>query len=336
VLVGGAPGDPATRLFVVEQYGAIQILESGAALSEPFLDVSDLVSTIGEQGLLGLAFHPGYAQNGRFFVNYTNHDGDTVVAEYKRSSDPNKADPTPVKTLLTIDQPYPNHNGGNVVFGPDGFLYIGMGDGGLADDPNGNGQDPDSKLGKMLRIDVDNYPAAPPGNVPGGDPDVWDLGMRNPWRWSFDACTGDLYIGDVGQDAWEEIDVEPAGEGNKNYGWDVMEGTHCHEPSSGCDQTGLTMPVIEYPHGADCSVTGGFVYRGAAIPNLVGTYFYGDYCTGNIWTFKWKDGAISEQADLTSDLESAGTTISSFGQDTAGELYVCDHEGGHVYRIDAE
>jgi glucose/arabinose dehydrogenase len=339
IFAGSAPDDD-TRLFVIEQPGRIRVVKSGTLLDEAFLDVSALVSCCGEQGLLGVAFHPDYAQNGRFFIDYTNTDGDTVVAEYARSAnDPDKAAPAEVKQLFTVGQPFANHNGGNLVFGPDGLLYIGMGDGGSGGDPMGNGQNISVPLGKLLRIDVDTYPTPPPNNLPGGDPRVWDYGLRNPWRFSFDRCTGDLYIGDVGQNAWEEIDVEPAGQGHKNYGWNVTEGTHCYEPMSGCDTSGITLPVAEYPHeNGECSVTGGFVYRGTKIPNLVGTYLYGDYCSGRIRTLTWKDGAVTSQGDLTDDLDSQAQVgfLSSFGQDAAGELYVLSHGKGTVFRIDTE
>jgi len=335
LFVTAAPGD-TDRLYVVEQHGTIRVLRDGALA--PFLDITSLVGCCDERGLLGLAFHPGYARNGRFFVNYTDKGGDTVIAEYARSNDdPGIAAPEATKVVLGVAQPFANHNGGMIAFGPDGYLYIGMGDGGSAHDPMGNGQNPLVKLGKMLRVDVDTYPAPPAGNLPGADPDVWDYGLRNPWRFSFDRCTGDLYIGDVGQDAWEEIDVEPAESGHRNYGWDRMEASHCHEPSRNCDSAGLTLPVVEYGHGPSCSVTGGYVYRGARIPNLVGAYLYADYCSGKIWYLKLSDGVVTATGELTTDLLGGRTEwpISSFGEDGSGELYVVVYDGA-VYRIDAE
>ncbi len=336
LFVTSAPGDPG-RLYVVEQRGRIQIVEGGVVLPEPFLDYTDRVSCCGERGLLGLAFHPDYASNGRFFVNYTNRDGDTEVVELRRSSDPLVASPEPVRVFFTIDQPFANHNGGMLAFGPDKLLYVGTGDGGRAGDPRDNAQNPASKLGKILRIDVDRHPEPPPGNLPGADPDVWSLGWRNPWRFSFDRATGDLYVGDVGQNALEEIDVEPAGEGGRNYGWPIMEGTRCFDPPSGCDTSGLTLPVLDYGRDAGCSVTGGYVYRGSAIPGLVGRYLYGDYCSNRVWTFRWQDGVVSEHVELTDDLESTERIegLTSFGEDAAGEFYLVS-QGGAVYRIEAE
>ena len=336
VLAKSAPGDD--RLFIVEQGGTVRILDNGTLLDPPFLDVSGIINAGGEQGLLGLAFHPSYATTGRFFVHYSAQgDGHTVIAEYVRSADPNVADPTPVAIVLEQDQPEGNHNGGSIEFGKDGMLYIFLGDGGGGGDNHGtigNGQDLTTKLGKVLRIDVTTLPyQSPAGNLVGGAPEIWDYGVRNPWRDSFDPCTGDLYIGDVGQGSWEEVDVEPQGMGNQNYGWRRMEGTHCYEQN--CDMTGITLPVVEYDHGQGCSVTGGYVYRGAAIPGLRGTYFYGDYCQGRIWTFFYAGGQATQQAEVTDDLQSAGISISSFGQDNDGEVYVVDH-GGAVYKIEAE
>lgn len=337
VLITGAPGD-TQRLYIVEQKGTIRILEGGQVKAQPFLDLTALTSPSGERGLLGLAFHPQYGQNGRFWVNYTDLSGDTVVAEYRRSDgDPELADPGPVKMLLNVAQPFGNHNGGMVAFGPDGYLYVGMGDGGSGGDPQGHGQDPSSQLGAMLRLDVDNHPTPPPGNYPGADLYVWDIGLRNPWRFSFDRATGDLYIGDVGQGQWEEIHVEPQGQGNRNYGWNVMEGNHCYEPPTQCDTTGLTLPVDEYDHGSGCSVTGGYVYRGQAIDCLDGWYLYGDYCSNRVWAFRWTGASITGKVEITADLDPGGvlSNISSFGEDESGELYVVSL-GGTVHRIDAD
>lgn len=343
VYLTGAPGD-ANRLFVLEQNGRIRVIQNGALLPTPFLDISDVVQQVSfngdERGLLGLAFHPEYDQNGRFFVHYTDKAIDHgVVVEFHATPGADAADPQPVKTIYAVNATqYGNHNGGQLAFGQDGFLYIGFGDGGQSNDPDGNGQDINSELGKILRIDPDTYPTPVPGNLSPGNPHIWDYGLRNPWRFSFDRCNGDLYIGDVGQGAREEVDVEPSGQGLKNYGWDVTEGSLCHEPPSGCDMTGITPPTVEYSHDfGDCSVTGGYVYRGSQIPNLVGTYFYGDYCSRRVWTFRYDSGSVSEEKEISNDLDSTNTlqALSSFGQDTNGELYVVDL-GGTVYRIDAE
>lgn len=344
VFVTGASGDES-RLYVVEQVGTIRIIKDGVLLPDPFLDVSGEIAFGGERGLLGLAFHPEYAKNGRFFINYTAPEGgpagQTVIAEYARSADADKAEPAVKQVLFTVPQPYVNHNGGMVVFGKDGYLYIGMGDGGSGGDPQGNGQKLTSKLGKILRIDVDNYPTPAPGNLPvneGSDPDIWDWGVRNPWRFSFDRCTGDMYMADVGQDVWEEVNVEKAGDGQKNYGWNTMEGTHCFSPKQNCDKTGLTMPVTEYDHAFGKSITGGYVYRGTKIPDLVGTYLYGDYTSNQVKSLVWKDGALVSEATLTDDLASTAEIeyLSSFGEDAAGELYVLSYNGGKVFRIEAE
>jgi glucose/arabinose dehydrogenase len=337
LLIKGAPGDDQ-RLYIIERNGRIKILQNGQVLATPFLDIATEVQGGGEQGLLGLAFHPGYAQNGRFFVHYSSEigDGDTTIEEYVRSNDPAVADPTPVKTLLTVDQPYGNHNGGSIEFGFDGMLYIFLGDGGDGGDPGNRAQNLESLLGKVLRLDVDGSPySIPPGNITTGKDEVWDYGLRNPYRASFDACTGDLYIGDVGQNAWEEIDVEPAGQGNRNYGWRRKEGNSCYNPSSGCDIPGLTAPAVAYDNDSGMAVIGGYVYRGSKMPGLRGTYFYGDTGTGQIWSFVWSGGQATAQTQHTSDLNSFGISISSFGQDNDGEVYLV-HLGGSIYRIDAE
>ncbi len=331
------PGDP--RLFVLEQTGAVQLLEDGQLQDEPFLDLSELLEGRGERGLLGLAFHPDYASNGRFIVDYTDLDGDTVIAEYARSADdPNVAAPDEVRRFLHIEQPFGNHNGGMVEFGPDELLYIGMGDGGAAADPLGSGQDPASKLGAMLRIDVDTHPEPPDGNLAGADPDVWATGLRNPWRFSFDRDTGDLYIGDVGQNLFEEVHVSAAGVGGSNYGWNVMEGFHCFDPAEDCDMTGLLLPAAEYGRDLGCSVTGGYVYRGEAIPALRGWYVYGDFCSNRIWAMRWQAGEVVEHHEITEDIDPDGSIrgLSSFGQDADGELYVVSLSGGTVHRIESE
>lgn len=332
-------GDGSGRLFVVEKAGTIRIVTDGTVNPLPFLDLTPLVGSAGsEQGLLSVAFHPDYETNGYFYVNYTDLDGDTVVARYSVSANPDVADPNSDETILTLDQPAANHNGGLLLFGPDGYLYVGTGDGGSAGDPWGNAQNPDVLFGKMLRLDVDGAEpyTIPPDNPFVDDPmardEVWALGLRNPWRYSFDRTTNDLWIGDVGQGAWEEVDLQPAGSpGGENYGWDVMEGTHCFEPSVGCDRSGLTLPVVEYGHtGGNCSVTGGYVYRGAAFPSLAGVYFFGDYCSGRIWSLSREgdsDWTMTEVLDTDHQ-------ISSFGEDEAGELYLTDLDGG-LYRLSA-
>jgi glucose/arabinose dehydrogenase len=318
-----------SRLFVVEKTGRIRIIKDGTLLPAAFLDLSGTVSGGGEQGLLGLAFDPNYASNGRFIVDYTNLQGDTRVSAYKVSSDPDLADAASGDTILKVAQPFANHNGGQVAYGPDGYLYIGLGDGGSGGDPQGNGQNVNTLLAKILRIDpAGAKPYAIPSDNPfagrtDARPEIWSYGLRNPWRFSFDRQTGDLYIGDVGQDSFEEIDVATAAAGGGkglDYGWNVMEGTHCYGASS-CDRSGLTLPLLDYDHSnGQCAVTGGFVYRGAAIPALQGTYFYADYCSGWVRSFKLS----GNQAAGTSqwDALKPGGSIPSFGQDAAGELYI--------------
>jgi glucose/arabinose dehydrogenase len=318
--------DGSGRLFIIEKAGRIRILQDGHLLEQPFLDITDRVGSSGnEQGFLGLAFHPQYAQNGRFFVNYTDKNGNTVIARFQVSGDPNLADPNTEVKLLGIDQPFANHNGGVLAFGPDGYLYAGLGDGGSAGDPFGNAQKKDVLLGKILRIDVDSgEPYAVPSDNPFGN-EVWAYGLRNPWRLSFDKKTGDLYIGDVGQSAWEEIDFLPAGSpGGANFGWNLREGAHDYKGSAMPD---LTDPVAEYSHQeGGCSVTGGYVYRGS-MTEWNGIYLYGDYCTGLIWgLIRSNDGWQKQQ------LFDMAVSITSFGQDVAGEIYLVS-DGGTVYRL---
>lgn len=330
-------GDGSGRLFVLEKGGTVRILQDGELAAEPFLDISDRVTTNSERGLLGLAFAPNYRDSGLFYVNYTDLNGDTVVAEYQVSSDPNRADAGSEQILLTIPQPEANHNGGHLAFGPDGKLYIAIGDGGGSGDRHGdigNGQNLGTLLGKLLRIEVGSSEGyTVPADNPfvateGAEPEIWAYGLRNPWRFSFDRETGDLYIGDVGQNAFEEIDFQSADSaGGENYGWRVMEGFHCFDPKSGCDETGLTLPVLEYDHGEGSSVTGGYVYRGKRLPDLVGQYIYGDFSSGRIWQAqKQGDGWTNEL------LLESGLNLASFGEDEAGELYAVDIGGG-VYRL---
>jgi glucose/arabinose dehydrogenase len=332
------PGDHA-RLFVVEQPGRIRIVRNGA-VAATFLDIVGRVGSGGERGLLGLAFHPRYAENGRFFVNYTDRAGDTHISEF-RAQPPasDSADPGSERDLLFVAQPFANHNGGGLAFGNDGKLYIALGDGGSGGDPFDNGQNLGTPLGKILRIDVDAASpfAVPPDNpfvaTPGAFPAVWAYGLRNPWRISFDRATGDLMIGDVGQDAVEEVDVGLVSRrGGENYGWNVMEGSRCFSPPAGCSSAGLTLPVVEYSHGDGCSVTGGYVYRGCRMPGYHGMYFYGDYCTAFVRSFRLQNGAATDQREWTLPLTRGVDAISSFGVDADGEVYIVDHNG-EIFRI---
>ena len=335
-----APGDN-NRLFIVEKGGLIRIIKNGALLETPFLDIRNLVSTGGEQGLLGLAFDPGYVTNGRFYVSYTDTAGDSRIVRYRVSGNPDVSQTAPDRVILSIDQPFANHNGGNIVFGPDSYLYIGMGDGGSGNDPHGNGQDKTDLLGSLLRIDV-----RPLGDyiIPGDNPfiinlsarpELWDFGLRNPWRFSFDRQTGDLYIADVGQNNREEVNVAPSSQGGGkgiNYGWNIMEGTICTPGvNPDCNKTGLTLPVLDYDHGSGtCSVTGGYVYRGSAIPEIQGAYFYADYCAGWVKSFVYRNGTAMDHKNWKS--LRPGGNITSFGEDGQGELYILTSQGG-VYRI---
>ena len=344
-----APPLDTTRVFIVEQQGRVRVVHDGTLREAPFLDIATKASCCGERGLLSVAFDPDYARNGYFFVDYTNNGGNTVIARYRVGSDLNVADPDSELILLTIPQDFSNHNGGQLAFGPDGLLYVGMGDGGDAGDPFGRAQDPDELLGKMLRLDVGR--AGPPWGAAGNPfyddgatlplDEIWSIGWRNPWRFSFDRGTGDLYVGDVGQDAFEEISVEPAGSpGGLNYGWDVFEANgHCFDDHPGCAMPeNFVMPVLEYSHGEGCSVTGGFVYRGCAMPDLRGIYFYSDFCTPFVRTFAGVvGGEVQNPADRTADVAPGGglsiDSVSSFGEDARGELYVLDLNDGEVFKI---
>jgi glucose/arabinose dehydrogenase len=334
----GSAGDE--RLFVVEQRGRIRIVQDGEVVAEPFLDIHDQVgSGANEQGLLSVAFHPDYEQNGYFFVNYTDRNGNTVISRFEVSDDRNRADHGSEMVLLQINQPYGNHNGGQLKFGPDNYLYVGMGDGGSGGDPQNHGQNPRTLLGTLLRLDVDfagdgaNY-GIPPDNPYVGDEagrnEVWATGLRNPWRFSFDRDTGDLYVADVGQNQYEEVNFVPAGDGaGLNYGWNFMEGNHCYR--DGCDPSAFYAPVVEYSHGAgECSVTGGYVYRGAASAELAGNYFYGDYCSGRLWAlFQTEDGSwVNNEVGLSP------SNPTTFGEGFDGELYLATRDGV-VYRLEA-
>lgn len=315
--------DGSGRLFIIEKSGVIRVYENGQLRNEPFLDIADRVDDrSNEMGLLGLAFHPNYESNGYFFVNYTGEGGDTRISRFQANGD--FAGSNSETVLLVIEQPFPNHNGGALAFGPDGYLYAGLGDGGLAGDPHKNGQNTSSLLGKILRIDVNNGDTYTiPADNPFGN-EVWAYGLRNPWRISFDRVTGDLWIGDVGQGDWEEIDYLPAGSpGGANFGWSIMEGNHGYD---GNPQPGLILPAAEYNHNEGCSVTGGYVYRGA-MPEWNGIYFYGDYCSRIIWGLIRSDGSWQAQR-----LFEADGSITSFGQDESGEIYLTT-DNGNVYQL---
>jgi glucose/arabinose dehydrogenase len=347
-------GDP--RLFIVEQTTAdIKILKNGSVLATPFIDLTPVVNNVGnERGLLGLAFHPNYESNGFFYASFTAgaSPGASRVVRYTRSaSNPDVADPASAFQILAVAQPFSNHNGGCIQFGPDGYLYIGFGDGGSANDPGCRAQNPGDWMGKMLRIDVDGgSPYAVPATNPfvgvaGWQPEIWSLGWRNPWRFSFDRLNGDIYVGDVGQDAIEEISYQPAGQGGLNYGWKLMEGTGCKtsagcstiNPPPPCNSPLYTNPIHTINQvGSICSVTGGYVYRGCAMPELQGTYFFADFCAATIWSFKWDGVNKTDFLNRTAELAPGGglsiASITSFGEDGFGELYICD-QGGEIFKI---
>lgn len=330
------------RLFVLEQPGRIRIIENDELLEQPFLDIQDRVgSASSEQGLLGLAFHPDYAtpgaeHEGDFFVNYTDYSGNTHISRFSVfEDDPYRADPGSEVQYLYLKQPYENHNGGSLAFGPDGYLYAGLGDGGSGGDPLRAGQDLTTWLGKVLRLDVDSAADSytiPPDNpfvdVDGARPEIWAYGLRNPWRFSFDRVTGDFFIADVGQNTFEEVNFQPAGSpGGENYGWSIMEASHCFEADS-CDRSGLVLPIFEYGHSQGCSITGGYVYRGREYPEMTGNYFVADYCSGIIWRL-FHDGA----GWLSDPLLDSDLIISSFGEDVHGELYALNYGTGGIYRV---
>jgi len=341
-----APNDGTNRLFIVEKTGVIRVVSGGTLLTTPFLTMRKSVSTGSEQGLLGLAFHPAYKTNRKFYVDYTDVNGNTVIREYKASAtNKNVVQSGSGRTILAIKQPFSNHNGGNIAFGQDGYLYIGMGDGGSGGDPGNRAQNVNTLLGKMLRIDINGTSGSRPYRIPSTNPyvgktgldQIWQIGLRNPWRFSFDKVTGNLWIGDVGQDRYEEVDravktSTGAGRGY-NWGWHAMEGFHCYSPSSGCRTSGKRLPLLEYSHSTNsrCAITGGYVYRGTKIPMLRGWYVFGDYCSGEVLAVS--STATSKPAPVTLFGTGSGRMVSSFGQDAAGELYVVDL-GGTVYRID--
>jgi glucose/arabinose dehydrogenase len=338
-----ASGDK--RLFVIRQTGQVVIVSDGK-VAGTFLDISSRISCCGERGLLGLAFHPGYASNGRFFVRYTNPSGNLQISEFHVSSDPGRADAASERKILTIPHPsFGNHNGGRIEFGPDGFLYIGTGDGGSGGDPNNHGQSLNTLLGKMLRIDIDTTSGGLAYAIPSSNPfagqsgkrgEIWSYGLRNPYTFSFDGKTGDLWIADVGQNKYEEVDRALASTGGGagiNYGWRTMEGNHCYSPATGCNQSGMTLPLTEYSHGNSdsigCAIVGGYVYRGSAHPALGGRYLFGDYCTGRIWDVE----AAGPASQVPHPLLSSGIRITGWGQDSSGELYLTS-ESGTLYQID--
>jgi glucose/arabinose dehydrogenase len=327
------------RLFVAEQAGRIRIVRNGALLPTPFLDIVARVQRQGEeQGLLGIAFHPRYATNGRFFVHYTDREANSHVSEFVVSSDRDRADPASERELLFVEQPFGSHKGGGLAFGRDGYLYASLGDGGGSADPTRNGQRVDTLLAKLLRIDVDGARpyAIPPDNPfrgqEGARPEIWHYGLRNPWRFAFDDVTGDLFIADVGASRREEVDYARAGHAGINFGWNTMEGSLCFRPVTGCPTQGLTLPLVEYPRAEGCSIIGGVVYRGCRMPGYHGTYFYSDYCSAFLRTLRVQDGRVAEQRDLTTSLGGLVGSPSAFGTDGQGEMYIVDLEGV-VFRI---
>ncbi|MFN2564554.1 MAG: sorbosone dehydrogenase family protein [Gemmatimonadaceae bacterium] len=340
------------RLFIVEQAGRVQVVKGSLLLARPFLDITSQVLSGGEHGLLSVAFHPRYAENGYMYVNYTDRAGDTRVERYTVSAaDPDAADPASAHLVLTVAQPYANHNGGLVLFGPDGMLYVGMGDGGSGGDPHGYGQSKATLLGKLLRLDVDGAQAGAPYAIPPDNPfageagsrgEIWALGLRNPWRFAFDRAANLIYVADVGQNRWEEVHVAPANRSGVNYGWSVLEGSECFGGSPLCNAPGLERPVVEYSHAEGCSIIGGFAYRGRRIPAIAGHYFYSDLCAGFLRSFRYAGGSIVRNLrnvrgniveQRTWDVGNVGQVL-SFGEDANGELYVLS-ANGRVYRLEA-
>lgn len=341
LFVTSPPGD--ARLFVLEQHTAlIRIIAGGGVLPAPFLSLAGQITTGNEQGLLGLAFHPNYSSNGFFYVNYTDTAGTTRVVRYQVSANPDVANPASAFEVMNFPQPFSNHNAGMMAFGPDGYLYIATGDGGSSNDPDNRAQTPTDPLGKMLRVDVDGGSpfAVPPSNPFVGlgthDERIWAVGLRNPWRFSFDRGTGDMYIGDVGQNALEEINYQPSSSGGgENYGWKIMEGFECRGGGTAClPQPSLTLPVWDIAHPLARSITGGYVYRGAEIPHIQGHYFFGDFISAIVRSFRIQGGAAVDEQDWAADLGNI-PNIASFGEDAAGELYICSFDGT-VYKIVAQ
>ena len=356
----------AKLLYIVEQAGLIKIINDGKKLSRPFFDINKRVVNPNrpgdERGLLGFAFHPNHTNNGKFYINYMDNDGNTIVSEFSTNSEL-RANHKSERIILKLKQPYGNHNGGDIQFGPDGYLYISIGDGGKAGDPLNAGQDLSSLFGKIIRIDIEQKPYGIPKSNPffgqkGKREEIWAWGLRNVWRFSFDKQTGDKYLADVGQNKWEEVNFEPASsKGGLNYGWRIMEANHCYDPKENCPTEGLIKPIIEYPNDANhpafafriieelsfsetdvegCSVTGGYVYRGQKIKSMQGQYIFGDYCSGNIWTLKVVNGKAINFKNRTEEINIGGgeftTYISSFGQDSDGEIYIIDYNGG-IYKL---
>ena len=356
----------AKLLYIVEQAGLIKIINDGKKLSRPFFDINKRVVNPNrpgdERGLLGFAFHPNHTNNGKFYINYMDNDGNTIISEFSTNSEL-RANHKSERIILKLKQPYGNHNGGDIQFGPDGYLYISIGDGGKAGDPLNAGQDLSSLFGKIIRIDIEQKPYGIPKSNPFfGQKDkreeIWAWGLRNVWRFSFDKQTGDKYLADVGQNKWEEVNFEPASsKGGLNYGWRIMEANHCYDPKENCPTEGLIKPIIEYPNDANhpafafriieelsfsetdvegCSVTGGYVYRGQKIKSMQGQYIFGDYCSGNIWTLKVVNGKAINFKNRTEEINIGGgeftTYISSFGQDSDGEIYIIDYNGG-IYKL---
>lgn len=326
-------GDGSGRVFVAAKDGRVWILRDGVRSADPFLDIADLVSDGGEQGLLGLAFHPDFPADPRVFVDYTDRGGDTVVAWFRvPSADADAVDPGSRTVVTEIEQPFANHNGGAIAFGPDGYLYVALGDGGGAGDPADRARRLDTLLGKILRLDVDADPLSPGYAIPDGNPfggvararpEIWLSGLRNPWRMAFDRATGDLWFGDVGQGDWEEVDVARAGVGGLDFGWDRMEGSHCYEPARDCDRTGLVLPVTEYGHPEGCTIIGGVVYRGLEFPILRGGYLFADYCSGRMWAVAAVDDGPVEPVRVGT----AGPGVVAFGEDEQGEVLVANLDG---------
>ena len=332
--------DGSGRLFIVERAGRILILDNGILLPTPYLDIRSIVnSASGEQGLLALAFHPNYETNGQFYTVHTAQDGSLLLSKFTRSSI-NSANPNSRNTLLSIPHPtYQNHNGGTLAFGPDGYLYWSTGDGGGGGDPFNNAQNLNVLLGKVLRLDVDHQDPGLNYSIPSSNPfynnpnqrgEIWVYGLRNPWRFSFDRQTGDMFIGDVGQGVREEIDFQSAGStGGENYGWRIMEGTNCYNPSSGCNQSGKVLPIAEYDHSLGCSVTGGYVYRGPLYPPMQGRYFFSDFCSGIL--FSLYDDPVNGWTKT--QITDTPYSVSTFGQDEQGELFIADYNAGKIYQL---